>query len=92
MLLAPNGSYQMSSGTSFSSAYVSGTVALMLQRAPSLTPDALREALMESARHLQPKDQVGAGLVDAYQAVLAVAPVADANVTPSVTPVAEHPN
>jgi subtilisin family serine protease len=92
MLLAPNGSYQVSSGTSFSSAYVSGTVALMLQRAPSLTPDALREALMESAHHLQPKDQVGAGLVDAYQAVLTVAPVADANVAPAVTPVAEHPN
>jgi subtilisin family serine protease len=91
MLLAPNGSYQMQSGTSFSSAYVSGTVALMLQRAPSLTPDALREVLMDSAHHLQPKDQVGAGLVDAYQAVLSVAPVADANARPPVTPVADQP-
>jgi subtilisin family serine protease len=65
------------SGTSFSAAFVSGTVALMLERKPGLAPDAVRQALMASARHLSDKpvdDQSGGGLVDAYQAILAVAP------------------
>jgi len=76
-LLAPNDSLQHLSGTSFSAAFVSGTVALMLERKPGLAPDAVRQALMASARHLSGKpvdDQSGGGLVDAYQAILAVAP------------------
>jgi subtilisin family serine protease len=88
MLLAPNGSLQFSSGTSFSAAYVTGTAALMLERKPELGPDTLRQALAETAHHLgagtAADDQVGAGLVDAYQAVLSVAPasVDAANVIP----------
>jgi subtilisin family serine protease len=79
MLLAPNGTLQFSSGTSFSAAYVTGTAALMLERKPDLGPDTLRQALTGTAHHLGPAgtekdDQSGAGLVDAYQAVLAVAP------------------
>ena len=96
MLLAPNGTLQFSSGTSFSAAYVSGTVALMLERKPGLAPDALRQALTASAHRLSAApgsnglgDQTGGGLVDAYQAVLAVAPAAvDAAI---VTPAADHP-
>jgi subtilisin family serine protease len=79
MLLAPNGSYQWSSGTSFSSAYVSGTAALILQLRPALAPDTLRQALTATAHHLgsrTPDEQFGAGLVDAYRAVLSVAPAA----------------
>jgi subtilisin family serine protease len=79
MLLAPDGALQRLSGTSFSAAYVTGTVALMLERTPDLSPDALREALMASAHHLGPKvpdGQSGAGLVDAYQALVTIAPVA----------------
>jgi subtilisin family serine protease len=88
MLLGPNGTYQLSSGTSFSSAYVSGTAALMLERRPTLGPDALRQALTVTAHRLGSKgsdDQFGAGLVDAYQAVLSVAPLAidAASATPS---------
>jgi hypothetical protein len=79
MLLAPNGSMQFSSGTSFSAAYVTGTVALMLERKPDLGPDSLRQALTGTAHQLGAKgsagaDQSGAGLVDAYQAVLSLAP------------------
>jgi Subtilase family len=78
MLLAPNGTLQFASGTSFSAAYVSGTVALMLERKPDLLPDSLRQALTGTAHHLGPDkaadDQSGAGLVDAYQAVLSLAP------------------
>ncbi|WP_172842036.1 S8 family peptidase [Bradyrhizobium lablabi] len=91
ILLAPNDSLQRMSGTSFSAAYVTGTVALMLERKPGLTPDGVRDALMASARHLGSTpvdDQSGGGLVDAYQAILTVAP-AEASET-TVTPAANR--
>jgi subtilisin family serine protease len=90
MLLAPQGALQRLSGTSFSAAYVTGTAALMVERMPRLTPDAVRVALMTSAHHLGDKpidDQSGGGLVDAYQAILAIAPMAAEQVT--VTPVSD---
>ncbi len=37
-LPAPDGKYQMTSGTSFSAAYISGLAALMLERNPALKP------------------------------------------------------
>jgi subtilisin family serine protease len=78
MLLAPNGTLQFSSGTSFSAAYVAGTAALMLERKPALGPDTLRKALTGTAHRLESDKtadgQSGAGLVDAYQAVLSLAP------------------
>lgn len=88
-LLAPNDSVQKSSGTSFSAAYVSGTVALMLERSPQLSPDAVRKALMASAQRLSAKpidEQSGGGLVDVYQAILTVAPAAasEQTVTPAI--------
>jgi hypothetical protein len=75
LLPAPNENYQMTSGTSFSAAYVSGVAALVIQRAPALKPDGVRNVLVSTAKDLGPngKDpQFGAGLVDAYQAVLSV--------------------
>jgi subtilisin family serine protease len=75
LLPAPGNDYGLNSGTSFSAAYVSGVAALVLQRAPGLTPDALRKILESTARDLGPngKDpEFGAGLVDAYQAIMAV--------------------
>jgi subtilisin family serine protease len=79
MLPAPQGEYRMSSGTSFAAAEVSGAVALMLELNPNLDPAAVRRALTATARDLGPRgvDQMfGAGLIDPYQALLAVSPVA----------------
>jgi hypothetical protein len=84
LLPAPEANYQMTSGTSFAAAHVSGIVALMLQRQPTLSPDAVRQILVATAKDLGPpgKDaQFGAGLADAYQAVLALEPRAVAQPT-----------
>ena len=75
-LPAPDDKYQITSGTSFSSAYVSGLAALVLARNPSLKPDEVRAVLMKTARDLGPPgpdDQFGAGEADAFAAVSAVA-------------------
>src|SRR5258707_3461929 len=75
LLPSPDNDYRLISGTSFSAAYVSGVVALLLHRAPGLTPDAVRKILESTAKDLGPvgKDpEFGAGLVDAYQAIMAV--------------------
>jgi hypothetical protein len=71
----PGGAYKMETGTSFSAGFVSGVAALILQRKPQLTPDAVKKVLLSTARDLGPKgrdDQFGAGLLDAFQAVSAV--------------------
>jgi hypothetical protein len=91
-LPAPGGTYQMTSGTSFAAAEVTGAVALMLERRPELTPAAVRKALVETARDLGPKgpdSQFGAGLVDAYQAVLSITPLS-ADAAATVLPVTEN--
>jgi len=75
LLPAPGGDYQVTSGTSFAAAYVSGVAALVLQRAPGLSPEAVRQVLESTASDLGPRGkdaQYGAGLVDAYGAVSAV--------------------
>jgi subtilisin family serine protease len=72
---APAGTYQITTGTSVAAAQVSGIVALLLETKPGLTPQAVRKALLSSARDLGPKgrdDQFGAGLADAYGAVQAL--------------------
>ena len=85
LLPAPGNDYRIISGTSFSAAYVSGVAALMIQRAPSLTPDSVRQILESTAKDLGPsgKDpEFGAGLVDAYGAVMALPVSATASATP----------
>jgi Subtilase family len=75
-LPAPDQKYQMTSGTSFSAAYISGLAALLLERNPALKPDEVRAILMKTARDLGSPgrdDLFGAGEADAYAAVLAVA-------------------
>ena len=82
-LPAPDEKYQMTSGTSFSAAYVSGLAALMLERNPAMKPNEVRAILMKTARDLGAPgrdDLFGAGEADAYAAVKAVAAAAAAPV------------
>ena len=52
--------------------HVSGTVALMLEANPALTPDQVKSLLQGSATPLPGYDvyQVGAGYLNSYQAVV----------------------
>lgn len=75
LLPSPGGGYQVSSGTSFAAAHVSGIAALVLERKRDLKPDAVRQILTSSAKDLGPKGRdiyFGAGLADAYQALTVI--------------------
>lgn len=74
LVASPDSGYEVSSGTSYSAAEVSGIVALMIQRRPDLTPDQVRSILRATAKDLGPKGpdvMFGAGLADAYGALTA---------------------
>ena len=82
-LPAPDQKYQITSGTSFAAAYVSGVAALMLERNGALKPDDVRAILTRTARDLGSPgrdDLFGAGEADAFAAV-------EASIVPG-TPVA----
>lgn len=83
LIAVPNGGYEISTGTSYSAAEISGIAALILQRKGDLTPNALRDLLLATAKDLGKKgrdDDFGAGMADAYRAVTEVpgAKVSDA--------------
>lgn len=83
---APDGKYQVSSGTSLSAAFISGVAALMIARNPEISSADIRGTLASTARDLGPKgrdDQFGAGEADAFSAVSTVsaAPMAAASDT-----------
>ncbi|MDQ5835422.1 MAG: S8 family serine peptidase [Acidobacteriota bacterium] len=67
--------YTTASGTSFSAPQVVGTIALMLQANPSLTPAQVRDILQRTATPLPPyyQHEVGAGALNTHAAVLQAA-------------------
>ncbi len=72
---APDEAYQMSTGTSIATAHISGVVALMLERDPTLTPLDVRLILESTAADLGPKGrdvQFGWGLVNPARALAMV--------------------
>ena len=74
LAVAPDASYQTTTGTSVAAAHVSGIAALLLQRDPALKPAQIRAILTATAKPLgmaAQHDELGAGLVDAYAAVMA---------------------
>jgi subtilisin family serine protease len=71
--LAPDGTYQLTTGTSVAAAEVSGVAALLIERNPALTPEEVRRILIRTAKPLGPKGG-GYRLVDALAAVTAAKP------------------
>src|SRR5207247_6103725 len=98
---APEGTYQMTTGTSVATAHVSGVIAVMLERHPRLTPMDVRRILTLSAKKLGPNDQFGAGLVDPGKAIqmanprsvelMNAQPADQVASTPAVPPAASPP-
>jgi hypothetical protein len=73
LALAPDESYLITTGTSVAAAHVSGIAALLLERKASLSPKDIRTILMTTAAPLgsgAERSEFGAGLVNAYRAVL----------------------
>lgn len=74
LAVAPDAFYQTTTGTSVAAAHVSGIAALLLQRDPALKPPQIRTILTATAKPLgtpSQHDEFGAGLVDAYRAIMA---------------------
>jgi filamentous hemagglutinin family protein len=88
---APEGMYQLTTGTSVAAAEVAGVAALLLERNPNLSPDDVRKILTSSAHRLGGKDRdddFGSGLVDLSKAV-AAAQEYSTTMTSSVKPAGE---
>jgi subtilisin family serine protease len=67
---APEGGYQVTSGTSVAAAHASGVAALLLARDGKLTPAQVRNAMIRSAHPIAgPRRDFGAGVIDALAAV-----------------------
>jgi len=67
---APEEKYQITTGTSVATAHVTGVVALMLAREPTLTPEQVRRRLIASARPVPgARRDAGAGVIDALRAI-----------------------
>lgn len=68
---SPGGAYDITSGTSMAAAHISGIAALLLEQDPTMTPDAVRERLLTTARKAasEDKQKFGAGIADAAAAV-----------------------
>ena len=67
---APEGGYQVTSGTSVAAAHASGVAALLLARDGRLTPAQVRNAMIRSAHPISgSRRDFGAGVIDALAAV-----------------------
>ncbi len=70
---APDGGYQITSGTSVAAAHASGVAALLLARKPDMTAADVRRILIGTAHNLPgKKTDTGAGVIDAYEAINAL--------------------
>jgi len=70
LTLLPGGHYDFASGTSLSTAHVTGAAALLLARNPKLTPAETYRLLRETTAHAEPPD--GSDSIDACAAITAL--------------------
>jgi subtilisin family serine protease len=72
----PNGGYNFLSGSSFATAHVSGIVALLLEANPQLSPQQVKEVLVDSGHPVKTNDPEAASIrhVDACEALRRVVP------------------
>jgi len=85
---APEGDYQITTGTSVAAAEVSGIVALLLERNPKLSPADIRRILTASAKRLsagERDDNFGSGLIDPLQALQLADPRSATTTPPAPT-------
>ncbi len=83
-----NYTYLFFEGTSMASPHVAGLSALILSRKPDASPAEVESIMTQSARNLGSPDEYGAGLIQAADALAAIAPIP---VTPSDTPTPQPP-
>jgi subtilisin family serine protease len=70
LAVAPDGKYQVTSGTSIAAAHASGVAALLLASKPNLTPAQVRASFMRAANRIPGKrNEVGAGVIDALAVI-----------------------
>jgi subtilisin family serine protease len=70
LAVAPDGKYQVTSGTSIAAAHASGVAALLLASKPNLTPGQVRASLIRAATRIPGKrNEVGAGVIDALAVI-----------------------
>jgi subtilisin family serine protease len=70
LAVAPDGKYQVTSGTSIAAAHASGVAALLLASKSNLTPAQVRASLIKAANRIPGKrNEVGAGVIDALAVV-----------------------
>jgi serine protease AprX len=90
-----NDDYTSLQGTSQATPMATGTAALVLQSNPRLTPEAVRQRLVQGAHRLAGAESVaqGSGRGDAYNALIAAAgtPLGETEPAPPVVPAPEQP-
>jgi len=70
LAVAPDGKYQVTSGTSIAAAHASGVAALLLASKSNLTPAQVRASLIRAASRIPGKrNEVGAGVIDALAVI-----------------------
>jgi subtilisin family serine protease len=92
---APDGTYEMTTGTSVAAAHASGVAALLIERHPEVDAKTVLEVLTVSALKLAekaPDDQFGWGLIDPVSAIEELdARIADSQVAAAEKPAAPRP-
>jgi len=81
--IAPNDQYNVLSGTSLATAYVSGVAALLWSHKPDVDASRIRDAMFLGARSIESEVCYGHGLVQAMKSLQ----ILDGSDTPSASPV-----